>query len=186
MAGVDSWPLLTSWSPSTSSAAEVLFKSQPTRVADLPISKMRSERHPLLCYGANASTEGLSRKFSNLEGEHTVAPVIAGWLKGFDVGPSAHFSSYGAMPGTLFTSAEVSYRVAVAWVTEPQLEAISRREFNYLFGLMPGPDFTADIGDLSSDTSPLAFASRHGVLLSAEDDPIAFAAISARGRDKPP
>lgn len=183
MVGRNPWPFLSSFDGSGLLNSTVLFEGQEKKLSELSLPPLIGERYPLLSYGANASIDSLSRKLSKLKGEDQVAPVVAGWLEGFDVGPSAHFSSYGAMPGTIYANADVDAKVAIVWVTSSQLNAIAESEFNYLFGSLPSAGFTP-LGGNQTHKDLLTFVSRHGVLEDPDGDPIAFAAVDAVGRRK--
>ena len=179
--GTRPWPLLPGFDSSRPSECKVLFEGAEKRIAEITDTPLRGERYPLLSYGANASVASLARKLSKLDGEDRIAPVVVGWLDGFGVGPSAHFSSYGAMPATLYEANGVRSKVAIAWVTEAQLNAIAKSEFNYLFGSVRASTFTPLDGGSSSSKGPLTFLSRHGVLRGDKGLPIPFAAVESEG-----
>jgi hypothetical protein len=138
-------------------------------------------RFPLLAFGSNGAPERLALKLEGLPHDARRVLAVAGDLHGFDVGPSALPSFYGALPGTLFASPGTVVRATVLWVTEPQLTALAWTEVSYLLGRLDGVRFDADLPGAPPTASVLAFVSRLGCR-QAEGAPVALAAVPAAGR----
>lgn len=135
----------------------------------------RDERLRLLAYGSNAAPEMLARKLA-LNPEPVL--VVPAWLDDFDIVYSAHISPYGAVPATLQQSPGTRVRVAVAYLTDQQLELISTTEPNYELTSL-ALDCTPDEGDPEGDLP--AYLSRHGCLL-VDGEEVALAAVQAEER----
>ena len=180
MVGPDPWPLV-SWGSTDARDCRVLHRREAVPLVTVaPPMALESPRFPLISYGSNASLDGLARKFHHARGADRVTPVITGTLAGYDVGPSAHFSAYGAMPATLFRSEGVASRVAVTWVTGSQLGLLAETEVNYRLGWLDPVRFSPDI-DSAAVTGAFVFISRHGVFGNAST-PFCLEAITATGR----
>ncbi len=139
------------------------------------------ERRPVLAVGSNRSPRQLALKFPTLAAGEEI-PVQFGHLDGCDVVYSAHISVYGAIPATLVAAPGVTVRVAVTWLTEPQIAHMHRTEavgFNYDFVTLRDAVLRADDG---ATVAPLAaYVSRRGAL-ALRGRPVCVAAIAATGR----
>lgn len=133
-------------------------------------------RFPLLCYGANASLQGLERKLRGLAGADGVLPLVYGELRDVDVVYSPHLSSYGALPATLQYKLGSRTRLAVAHVTNTQLTKFAATEVNYRFGCLRDVHFESSAGGSCSQV--YTFVSRHGCL-AADSHELALSAITA-------
>jgi len=184
MVGRAPWPLVA-WDGGAARDCRVLHRGVVVSLEAVAVAMTWSAapRLPLISYGSNASLEGLARKLRAADGEERVTPVVTGSLADYDVGPSAHLSSYGAMPATLFASAGVVSRMAVTWVTGTQLAALATTEVNYRLGWLDRVRFSPDI-DSPPLTGVFAFLSRHGVFGSGSE-PFRLEAVNATGRTSP-
>ena len=136
-------------------------------------------RFPLLCYGSNASLEGLERKLRGLEGADAVVPLERGELHGLDVVYSPHISAYGSVPATIQRSPGTRVAAAVAWVTGAALARFVATELNYRFGRLPEGSFASPPG--AAADGPYAFVSRHGCL-TRDGAELALRPVPAAGR----
>lgn len=75
-------------------------------------------RRPVLAVGSNMSPQQLARKFPG-PGSGAI-PVTRVHLTGFDSVYSTHFTSYGAIPATLFPSPGTEVILFVTWLNETQ------------------------------------------------------------------
>lgn len=142
-------------------------------------------RAPVIAVGANRAPAQLRRKLAALAGPQA-APVVRGWLTGFDVVYSAHFTRYGAVPATLCPSPGTRVEVAVAWLTDEQLEAVHASESlgrNYAFGRVADVALELEApfaGGRALDEAH-CYVSRHGAV-THEAAPVGLSAIAARAR----
>ncbi len=143
-----------------------------------------SGRHPLLAFGSNGAPERLALKLEARPREDRRVVVLTGRLHGFDVGPAALPTFYGALPATIFPSAGTAVRAATLWLTAPQLQDVVWTEISYRFGRLPGGVFTPDIDGAPAAAHVYGFASRVGSLLM-DGEHVALAAIPASGRTAP-
>ncbi len=77
-------------------------------------------RRPVLAVGSNMSPQQLARKFP--KPEDGSMPVTRARLRHFDTVYSTHFSSYGAIPATLFPSPGTEVTLFINWL-DPEQEA---------------------------------------------------------------
>jgi hypothetical protein len=147
------------------------------------LTAAESGRVPLLAFGSNGSPGVLERKFAHFldEGDRTVL-VLAGWLHDFDVAAAAQPAVYGALPATLIPSSGTEVRGAVLWVTPAQFTQLTWSELSYRLGSLRTA-FETDEGSHRFEEL-LAFVSRFGAFCP-EGEPVALAAIPARGRTVP-
>lgn len=136
-------------------------------------------RFPLLAIGSNGAPEALASKFAELEPADRELLVLDGVLRDFDIGASAHISTYGSMPATLFPSFGTSVRASVLWVTTAQLTALAWTEVNYHFGRLDRIEFAPDHDEPLR--SVYVFISRLGAH-TVKGQPVALAAINAEQR----
>jgi hypothetical protein len=135
-----------------------------------------SGREPLIAYASNASPHVLRRKLGPDAG---VVPATKAVLEGFDAVYSAHVSAYAAVPATLHPCPTARLPVFVLHLTEEQRAAISATEPNYESTRLAGALCALEGG--GSIAEPIAYLSRHGVLL-VRGEPLAVAEIEAAGR----
>ncbi|MBO6562896.1 MAG: hypothetical protein JJ959_20285 [Nisaea sp.] len=139
-----------------------------------------SSRHPVIAVGSNRAPEQLRRKFG--DGPGSEIPVTWGWMHGYDVVYCAHVAGYGSVPATLHTSPGTEVRVAVTWLTEPQLERMHQTENvgeSYVYGT-----FDADAIDLGAARPAMragCYITRRGAL-ALDGAPVALAEIEACNR----
>ena len=91
-------------------------------------------RRPVLAVGSNMSPLQLARKFPGPDSG--TIPVTRVHLMDFDSVYSTHFSSYGAIPATLFPSEGTEVTLFVTWLTEMQEKHMHTTELtgeNYHF-----------------------------------------------------
>ncbi|MBS1881306.1 MAG: hypothetical protein JST31_17465 [Actinobacteria bacterium] len=137
-------------------------------------------RVPLLAIGSNAAPEALERKFAHFEdAEDRALLALSGWLHGFDVGAAATVTFYGSLPATIFPSAGTEVAATVVWVTSPQFTQLTWSEVSYWLGRLRVPFAGEDDGVCFDEV--LVYVSRFGCFCP-EDEPVALAAIPARGR----
>ncbi|MCW3010649.1 MAG: hypothetical protein JWO90_1053 [Solirubrobacterales bacterium] len=137
-------------------------------------------RYPLLAFGSNGAPSTLQRKFAHLDASERRVLVLAGELRGFDVGAVAHPTSYGSMAASLFESPGTAVRAAVLMVTAVQLTQLCWTEIGYRFGRLDHVAFAADEDGLVLD-AVFAYAARLGTF-SPDGEPLALGAIPAAGR----
>lgn len=137
-------------------------------------------RIPLLAYGANASPGRLALKLAHLPDEHRSALILAGELRGFDVGAAAQPPVFSSIPATLVASPGTRVRVAVLFLTPVQFTTLWWTEHSYKVGALGGIELMCDEvhGPI---TRVVAFVSRHGALCVA-GHPVTMAAIPASDR----
>lgn len=161
--------------------ASYLFRSG--KVSDIGEASFRG-RMPILAHGSNRAPEQLARKFSDGANEVEI-PVTYGWLEDHDVVYSAHVTRYGAIASTLRRVEGCRVRVAVTWLTEPQLARMHVTEgANYPFGRIESVALGLEAGPAEKLDTVFAYHSRHGCL-SRAGAPIGLAALEAEGRRHP-
>ncbi|HTE59504.1 MAG TPA: hypothetical protein VK631_04085 [Solirubrobacteraceae bacterium] len=137
-------------------------------------------RVPLLAIGSNAAPAILERKFAHFEAtEDRAVLALSGWLRDFDVGAAAQVALYGAMPATLFPSEGTEVAATVLWVTATQFTQLTWSEVSYWLGRLH-TRFEVEAAEVGFD-DVLVFVSRFGCFCP-EGDPVALAAVPARGR----
>ncbi len=167
------------YDPKDLGASEVILHGQRIAAQALIDESidLQEPRVPVLSYGANGHPETLARKLAG-----SVVPVFCGQIEDFEIGYSAHFSSYGALPATIFPSPGSQVRAYLHLLTKRQFEALADTEANYLWAEIPGEKFQAE--ELASPERMMTFVSRHG-LLAIADRPRALAAVPAFSRHHP-
>lgn len=91
-------------------------------------------RRPILAVGSNMSPQQLGRKFP--DSDSGVIPVTRVHLHDFDTVFSTHFTSYGAVPSTLFCSPGTVVTLFITWLDPVQEEHMHGTEIaseNYRF-----------------------------------------------------
>jgi hypothetical protein len=137
-------------------------------------------RVPLLAIGSNAAPEVLERKFAHFEpAEDRAVLALTGRLRDFDVGAAATVAIYGAMPATIFPSEGTEVAATVLWVTAAQFTQLTWSELTYWLGRLH-TRFEVEEAEVAFN-DVLVYVSRFGGF-SPEGDPIALAAVPARGR----
>jgi hypothetical protein len=146
-------------------------------------SSPESGRLPVLAIGSNGAPEVAARKFADFADERDRSLLaLRGHLHGFDVGVAAQPTMYGSLPATLFPSPGTAVRAALLWVTPAQFTQLAWSEISYRLGRL-GTRFEVDEGGAEFG-EVLVFVSRFGAF-SPAGEPVALAAVSARGRSAP-
>ena len=140
----------------------------------------RSDRIPLLAYGANGSPERLAQKLAHLPDGHREALIVAGDLEGFDVGAAAAPPVFVTMPATLIPSPGTAVRVAVLFLTPVQFTALWWTELSYKVGALTGITLTTDVTERRLERVIL-FVSRFGAFCVG-GELVAMAALAATNR----
>lgn len=149
--------------------------------AELPPGDLdRSDRSPLLSYGANAAPEALALKLASLPGLEM--PVLRAELQHFDVVYSSHVSPYGAVPATLAESEGTKAPVFVLYPTREQLGLLTAQELNYDLVALRG--VSCRLEDGTAVEEPAAYRSKHGPL-ALDGSAVALAAVRAERRTLP-
>ena len=91
----------------------------------LPPGWRDGDRTPVVAIGANAAPRRLAQKFI---GPHEAIPVTRARLHDHAVVFSAHYSSYGALPATVWPADGALTEVFVTWLDPDQLERMHRSE----------------------------------------------------------
>lgn len=139
-----------------------------------------SSRQPVIAVGSNRAPEQLRRKFG--DGAGSEIPVTWGWMHDYDVVYCAHLAGYGSVPATLHASPGTEVRVAVTWLTEPQLERMHETENvgeSYVYGTFD--DGVIDLGAGRPSARAGCYITRRGAL-ALDGAPVALAEIEARNR----
>jgi hypothetical protein len=184
IAGNHAYPLLR-YERENIGKSLVLSENRKSRIGDVVSDLALSDepRFPLIAYGANASFDGLARKFRDSgEEDDSALPVLRGSIRGIDVGFSPHFSSYGALPATLVSAPSVDLRVSILMVTQDQFDLLAKTEVNYHYGWLSSTEFSCSAGSMREDL--YAFISRHGAL-EIEGAVTSLASVEASGRQTP-
>lgn len=141
------------------------------------------DRLPLLSIGSNGAPEALRRKFAHFESEpDRDVLVLTGHLRDFDVGAAAQPALYGSLPATLFPSPGTAVRAAVLWVTPAQFAQLTWSELSYRLGRLRARFEVEESGHAFERVA--VFVSRFGGFCP-RGDPVALAAVPARGRRVP-
>lgn len=137
-------------------------------------------RVAVLAFGSNRSPEQLLRKFGRDEPDPL--PIVQARLTGFDVVYSAHITSYGAVPATLYPSPGTRVELSINFLTPRQLETMHATEavgVNYDYCRLWNLDLEVEGG--THLTEAYAYVSRRGAL-DCGGAPAALAANQAEGR----
>lgn len=94
-------------------------------IHSLPAGWRDGDRAPVVAIGANAAPRRLAQKFM-APGE--AIPVTRARLHDHAVVFSAHYSSYGALPATVWQASGATTEVFVTWLDPGQLERMHRSE----------------------------------------------------------
>lgn len=140
-------------------------------------------RIALLAYGANGSPQRLALKLAHLPAGHRQALVLAGELEGFDVGAAAQPPLFSTMPATLVPSPGTAVDVALLLLTPVQFTALWWTELSYKVGALEGITLRTELTPRPLERV-IAFSSRYGAFC-VDGEPVAMAAIAARGRRAP-
>jgi len=144
--------------------------------------------HPVIASGSNQSPEQLARKFDDSHFADTGGapiPVLRSRMEQFDSVYSPHFSAYGSIAATLHFSPGVSTDLFTTWLSDAQLQRMHDTEalgLNYDFGRLD--DVRVEIDGVGDRNAVFAYIGRRGAL-SFENQPIALADVTARGRAWP-
>lgn len=161
---------------------EQVLPLDPSRAAAIGLDG----RLPLLAIGSNGAPQTLVRKLAHLPALDRGVVVVAGHLHGFDIGPVARMTPYGALPATPFVSPGTAVRASVLWVTPAQLTALTWTEMSYLLGWLSPLAFVPDRSPAETGTpsldAALLYVSRWGTLTADDGAPLALDALPAEGR----
>jgi hypothetical protein len=134
-------------------------------------------RRPVLAVGSNMSPQQLGRKFPDGE-----IPVTRVHLQDFDTVFSTHFTSYGAIPATLFHAPGTEVTLFINWLNPEQEDHMHGTEVaseNYRFCRLGSLKMTIENGpDL--DHVFLYLSSRGA--LSIDGNPVPMMEATARDR----
>lgn len=147
----------------------------------VPGQRPEASPMPLLAYGANASIEGLSRKFEQHR-TAAVLPVARATLPDFDVVYSSHISPYGAIPAALQHCQGARTTVHVLVATEAQRRILQATEPNYILAHLSNLDLCLEVGPRLSGAA--AYLTRHG-MLTVDDMEVALTAVETENRKFP-
>ncbi len=161
---------------------DAVLPLDPERAAAIGLAS----RVPLLAIGSNGAPSTLVRKFAHLPPQERRLIVVAGHLRGYDVGPAARVTPYGSLPATLFPSPGTAVRASVLWVTRVQLAMLTWSEMSYSIGWLAPAAFEADAPESETGapavTQALVYVSRWGTLTDGAGAPLALEALAAAGR----
>ena len=134
-------------------------------------------RTAVLAHGSNRAPEQLLRKF----GAASEIPVTYVWLADHDVVYAAHITRYGAVSSTLRRAPGCRVRVALTWLTEPQLRRMHETEgsASYPFGRLEGLSLEPEAGP--SARRLYCYVNAHGSLCEA-GRPVGLALLQAQRR----
>ncbi|MEM9224606.1 MAG: hypothetical protein AAGB11_19720 [Pseudomonadota bacterium] len=91
--------------------------------------RMNLDLVPVAGYGSNPAPSQLSRKFAKeILDRSVVMPVMKGWIDEHDVVWTPFFTSYGALPSTIYPSPGVRADIWVNWMTEPLVRRMDESE----------------------------------------------------------
>jgi hypothetical protein len=138
----------------------------------------KARRWPVIAYGSNANPDALRRKLSK-GAPPLFVPLLAATLPGFDTVYSAHVSTYGAIPATLYASPGASLSTYVLLLDEEQLELMDATEPNYRRNLLRVRD-RLQLEDGPSLAEAYAYMSRWGAL-SVDGSPVGLQAVEVAG-----
>ncbi|MBT3559270.1 MAG: hypothetical protein HN644_03255 [Rhodospirillales bacterium] len=134
-------------------------------------------RRPVLAVGSNMSPQQLGRKFPLGS-----IPVTRVHLHDFDTVFSTHFTSYGAIPATLFHSPGTVVTLFINWLNAEQEEHMHGTEIaseNYQFSRLNS--LTMDIENAPALDHVYLYLSSRGAL-SIDGNPVPMLEASARNR----
>ena len=161
----------------------VLGAGGPREIADGDPIPDLTGRHAVIASGSNQSPKQLASKF-DLSNDATI-PVLRSRIENFDSVYSPHFSRYGSIAATLHVSPGIITDVFTTWLNDAQLQRMHDTEalgVNYDYGRLDG--VWIDIDGVGDCQSVFAYIGRRGAL-SYENQPVALAAVTARGRQWP-
>lgn len=136
---------------------------------------------PVLAYGSNSSINQLHRKFLDFK-EDIIIPVIKAKLIDFDIVYSAHFASYGSIPGTIEYSPKTEVDIFITYLTRPQIKHMHKSEklgVNYCFGRLNNIQLVLENKSILNYV--FFYLSLHNCLV-INGSQIALSSISARNR----
>ncbi len=137
-------------------------------------------RRPVLAVGSNMSPMQLARKFPAPHGG--TIPVTKIRLLHFDSVYSTHFTSYGAIPATLFPSPDTEVTLFVTWLDKEQERHMHTTEIaseNYHFCRLG--DIQAKVEN-GPDLDHLYFYQSSRGALPIDGEPVPLAAVEATNR----
>ena len=157
-----------------------LFSGGRARPLDKPAAAVRG-RTPVIASGSNAAPSQLAKKYRDFERGAEI-PVTRVRVGDFDSVYSAHITSYGSVPATLFPSPGTVLETFITWLDEHELEIMHKTE-------QPGVNYNfAELGGLSLETDGIgamdaafAYVSVPGCI-SHDGGPVSLAEVPAQGR----
>lgn len=153
-----------------------------TRFHVEPIEEL-SDRIPVLASGSNASPQQLARKFARLK--KAMIPVVKAKLFDFDVVYSAHFSSYGAIPATLYYSPGTILNTFITYLTRSQLDRMNNTEgLGLTYCLVIFDQIKLILSNQITLNQVHSYLSLHGCL-AMNNSVVSLAAITAENRKFP-
>lgn len=143
-------------------------------------------RRPVLAVGSNMSPLQLARKFPDTE--HGPIPVTKVRLRDFDSVYSTHFTSYGAIPATLFPSPGTVVTLFITWLNAEQEDRMHETEVaseNYGFCRLDDISMEIENGPAGGGSTGLdylfAYVSSRGAA-EIDGEPVPLAEIPAENR----
>ncbi|MBK1670299.1 hypothetical protein CKO28_19935 [Rhodovibrio sodomensis] len=149
--------------------------------ADRSAAGLWTGRWAVLGHGSNRAPGQLARKFAHFAGAASEIPVTYVWLDGYDVVYSAHVTAYGAIASNLTYAPGCRVRVALTWLTAPQLARMHETEGAYAFGRLDGVRIQTEAGPDAAHTDIHMYLSDHGCLLH-DGAPVGIESVRAEGR----
>ena len=143
-------------------------------------------RRPVLAVGSNMSPMQLARKFP--DPAHGTIPVTRARLRDFDSVYSTHFSSYGAIPATLFPSPGTTVTLFITWLNAEQEERMHETEVaseNYGFCRLDDVEMEIESGPAGGGSTGLdylfAYVSSRGAA-AIDGEPVPLSEVPAENR----
>lgn len=162
-----------------------LFRDGAARpLADPDPERWRAEgRVPVLAIGSNRAPAQLARKYAGWP-DGTEIPVTRAWLADHDIVYSSHFTGYGALPASLCPMPGVAVRIAVTWLTPPQLGRMHETEGPHAYAYRRIEGAVATVDGIGTLPEVHAYAAKLPPL-ARDGRAIPLAAVRATGRAAP-
>ncbi|MFF4395116.1 hypothetical protein [Streptomyces sp. NPDC001480] len=137
----------------------------------LPLDRLvHEDRTPVVAVGSNACPGQLRHKLTEF-GITSALPMVHAWVRGLDVGVSAHVSRMGYVSASPVGAPGVSRELFVIWPDAEQLAVIDASELNFDRAWLPAPDVRIELADGSTLPGAYAYVNRHGVLHNGDGAP---------------